>query len=210
MAVTQSRRALDQEPSDSLAAHSLKSPEEEPLDDLAQPLVAFGGWRRRSIFRLLLYDRGGFAAVDSYSYVNGLVEDAAFSRPALGHDLHAEMLALSRRLGGELCGKASIPGRRPVIAVSELIAGDVEIKHLNEHGNSYRAPRNPRQSELPEPVSLSRRLLRAYGGLGDAREVVARLRTITSAVIPDASFPRNPEHRELYLSGLRLEMGVAT
>jgi TolB-like protein/class 3 adenylate cyclase len=45
------------------------------------------------------------------------------------------------------------------------------------------------------------------GRLDDAREVVARLRAITSAVVPDASFLRNPEHRELYLSGLRLAAG---
>jgi hypothetical protein len=48
------------------------------------------------------------------------------------------------------------------------------------------------------------------GRLGDAREIVARLRTITSLVIPDASFLRNAEHRELFLSGLRLAAGEAT
>ena len=48
------------------------------------------------------------------------------------------------------------------------------------------------------------------GRLDDAREIVARLRAITSVVIPDASFLRNPEHRELYLSGLRLATGEAS
>jgi TolB-like protein/class 3 adenylate cyclase len=43
--------------------------------------------------------------------------------------------------------------------------------------------------------------------LDDARETVARLRAITSAVIPDAGFLRNPEQRELFLSGLRLAAG---
>jgi tetratricopeptide (TPR) repeat protein len=42
------------------------------------------------------------------------------------------------------------------------------------------------------------------GRLNDAREIVERLRTITPVVTPDASFLRNPEHRELLLSGLRL------
>jgi TolB-like protein len=46
------------------------------------------------------------------------------------------------------------------------------------------------------------------GRLDDAREVVARLRAITSVVIPDTSSLRNPEHRELYLSGLRLAAGT--
>jgi len=42
------------------------------------------------------------------------------------------------------------------------------------------------------------------GRLDDAREIVEYLRTITPVVIPDASFLRNPEHRELLLSGLRI------
>ena len=48
------------------------------------------------------------------------------------------------------------------------------------------------------------------GRLDDAGEVVERLRAITSAVIPDASYLRNPEHRELFLSGLRLAAGEGT
>ena len=48
------------------------------------------------------------------------------------------------------------------------------------------------------------------GRLGDAREIVARLQAITPVVINDASFLRNPEHRELFLSGLRLAMDEET
>jgi TolB-like protein len=47
------------------------------------------------------------------------------------------------------------------------------------------------------------------GRLDDAREIVKRLRAITSVVIPDASYLRNDEHRELLLSGLRLAAGEA-
>jgi TolB-like protein len=43
--------------------------------------------------------------------------------------------------------------------------------------------------------------------LDDAHEIVARLRAITSVVIPDVSYLRNAEHRELFLSGLRLAAG---
>jgi adenylate cyclase len=42
------------------------------------------------------------------------------------------------------------------------------------------------------------------GRLEDARGIVTRLRAITDAVIPDLSYLRNPDHRELLLSGLRL------
>jgi hypothetical protein len=48
------------------------------------------------------------------------------------------------------------------------------------------------------------------GRLDEAREIVARLRAITPVVIEDASRYRNPEHRELFLSGLRLAAGEVT
>ena len=47
------------------------------------------------------------------------------------------------------------------------------------------------------------------GRLDEAREIVARLRAITPVVMHDAICLRNPEHRELFLSGLRLAMGEA-
>jgi pentatricopeptide repeat protein len=45
------------------------------------------------------------------------------------------------------------------------------------------------------------------GRLDDAREIVRRLRTITSAIMEPATRYRNPELRELFLSGLRLAAG---
>jgi adenylate cyclase len=47
------------------------------------------------------------------------------------------------------------------------------------------------------------------GRLDDAQEMLQRLRAITPVVVPDAMQYRNPEHRELFLSGLRLAMGAA-
>jgi TolB-like protein/class 3 adenylate cyclase len=48
------------------------------------------------------------------------------------------------------------------------------------------------------------------GRLDEAGEIVERLRAITPVVIPSITPYRNPEHRELFLSGLRLAMGAAT
>jgi TolB-like protein/class 3 adenylate cyclase len=48
------------------------------------------------------------------------------------------------------------------------------------------------------------------GRLDEAREVVTHLRAITPVVIPEASYLRNPAHRELLLSGLRLAAGEVT
>jgi len=48
------------------------------------------------------------------------------------------------------------------------------------------------------------------GRLDEARKVAAGLRTMTPVVMPDAGYLRHPEHRELFLSGLRLAAGEAT
>ena len=45
------------------------------------------------------------------------------------------------------------------------------------------------------------------GRLDEARAIVARLRAITPLVVPSDLPFRNPEDRELLLSGLRLAMG---
>jgi adenylate cyclase len=67
--------------------------------------------------------------------------------------------------------------------------------------------------EDPSHPNAYRYLAACYahmGRLDDAREIVARLRAVTPVVIPDGSYLRNAEHRELYLSGLRLAAGEAT
>jgi pentatricopeptide repeat protein len=48
------------------------------------------------------------------------------------------------------------------------------------------------------------------GRLDEAREIIRRLRAITPAVMEPATRYRNPELRELFLSGLRLAAGVAS
>jgi tetratricopeptide (TPR) repeat protein len=56
----------------------------------------------------------------------------------------------------------------------------------------------------PQPYRWLAACYAHLGRLDEAREVVKQLRTITSLVIPDASRFRNPDDRELFLSGLRL------
>jgi TolB-like protein/class 3 adenylate cyclase len=63
---------------------------------------------------------------------------------------------------------------------------------------------------FPNPYRVLAACYAHMGRLDDAREVVTRLRAVTSLVIPDASRFRNREHRELFLSGLRLAMGETT
>jgi len=62
----------------------------------------------------------------------------------------------------------------------------------------------------PNFLESYRFLAACYAHMGrpdDTREIVGRLRAIAAVVIPDVSFLRNAEHRELYLSGLRLATG---
>src|SRR5262249_7385102 len=61
----------------------------------------------------------------------------------------------------------------------------------------------------PPPYRVLAACYAHMGRLDDAREIVRRLRAITSVVIPD-SVQRNPEYRELFLSGLRLAAGEPT
>ena len=66
--------------------------------------------------------------------------------------------------------------------------------------------------EDPSHVPSYRHLAACYahmGRLDEAREIVKRLRAISSVVIPDASYLRNSEQREFFLSGLRLAAGEA-
>jgi TolB-like protein/class 3 adenylate cyclase len=60
---------------------------------------------------------------------------------------------------------------------------------------------------FPQPYRVLAACYAHMGRLDDAREIVARLRAITSVAIPNASYLRNAEHRELLLSGLRLAAG---
>ena len=67
--------------------------------------------------------------------------------------------------------------------------------------------------EDPSSTTTYRSLAACYAHMGrieEAREVIARLRAITSRVMPTVNRLRNPEHRELFLSGMRLAAGEAT
>ncbi len=61
----------------------------------------------------------------------------------------------------------------------------------------------------PQPYRYLAACYAHMGRLDEAQEVIERLRTIVPVIIPDVSYLRNPEHRELVLSGLRLAIGEA-
>jgi len=57
---------------------------------------------------------------------------------------------------------------------------------------------------FPEPHRFLAACYAHMGLLDDARDIVVRLRAITSVVMPDVGVLRNADIRELILSGLRL------
>jgi adenylate cyclase len=66
--------------------------------------------------------------------------------------------------------------------------------------------------EIPSWVPTYRFLASCYAHMGrfeEAHDMVRQLRAITTEVVPSATHWRNPEHRELFLSGLRLAAGEA-
>jgi adenylate cyclase len=66
--------------------------------------------------------------------------------------------------------------------------------------------------ENPTYPLANRALASCYahmGRLDEARDVLVGLRAITPMLIPEETNYRNPEHRELFLSGLRLATGEA-
>jgi TolB-like protein len=63
---------------------------------------------------------------------------------------------------------------------------------------------------LPNAPEYHRALASCYAHMGrleEARAIIERLRTISPVVVPELNQFRNPEHRELFLSGLRMAAG---
>jgi hypothetical protein len=59
------------------------------------------------------------------------------------------------------------------------------------------------------PYQFLASCLAHMGRLDEARDIVSQLRSLTPVVVPSGAQFRNPEQRELYLSGLRLAAGEA-
>src|SRR5271170_159664 len=125
-------------------------------------------------------------------YISGLLRSWA-GQPdiAIAHVEAALRLSPRARVGTSLItiGAAHLDSRRFEEAVPKLLLA------IQEDPSS------------PQPYRLLAACYAHMGRLDDAREMVERLRAITAVVIPDASFLRNAEHRELFLSGLRLAAG---
>jgi Flp pilus assembly protein TadD len=61
----------------------------------------------------------------------------------------------------------------------------------------------------PQPYRLLAACYAHMGCSDSARKNMEHVRALAPAVFPDVSYLRNPAHRELFLSGLRLAAGEA-
>jgi len=128
-------------------------------------------------------------------YVSGLLRLwAGQADLAIEHVETSLRLSPRERLGAHLSviGTAHLLNRQFGTATAKLLVA------INER------PTNP------PPYRALACCYAHMGRLDEARDVVAQLRVITPVVIPDTIQFRNPEHRELFLSGLRLAAGEAT
>jgi TolB-like protein len=179
-----------------LARRALQVAEHDPgiLANAAQVLARFG----EDIGAMIgLVDRA-LALNPSYArgwFVSGLLRVWA-GQPDLGIE-HVETsvrLSPRERVGSTLfvIGMAYFFKRQFAEAASKLLAS------FQDHPG------------YPPPYRFLAACYAHMGRHDDAREVVARLRAITPLVVPNELPERNPEHRELLLSGLRLATAEET
>jgi tetratricopeptide (TPR) repeat protein len=186
---TSRRKASD------LARQALQAAEDDPgiLANAAQVLARFG----EDIGTMIsLVDRA-LALNPSYArgwFVSGLLRVWA-GQPDLGIE-HVETsvrLSPRERIGSTqfVIGMAYFFKRRFDEAASKLLAS------FQDHPG------------YPQPYRFLAACYAHMGRIEEARAIVARLRTITPLVVPNELPERNPEHRELLLSGLRLAVDEA-
>ena len=161
------------------------------------------------------------------------VVNAAFALAYFGEDIGAMMALVDRALalnpsfsrGWHLSGVLRLWAGQPEVAIEHLKTALRLSPHARtgwshaDLGAAYFVSQRFDEA-VPElqlviqedpSLPLGYRFLAAclahMGRLDEARATIARLRAITSTVIPDVSYLRNAQHRDLYLSGLRLAAG---
>jgi TolB-like protein len=166
----------------------------------------------------------------------GTLANAAFALASFGEDIGAMMALVDRALalnpnyarGWSISGNLKLWAGEPNVAIERVeaalrlsprarTASSAQILGLAHFYSRRFDEAVPKLllaiQEDPTQPPPYRALAACYahtGRLDDSREIIKQLRSITSVVIPGVSLLRNPEHRELLLSGLRLAMGAVT
>ena len=166
----------------------------------------------------------------------GALADAAAALAYFGEDIGAMMALVDRALalnpssarGWQMSGTLRNWAGQPDVAIEHIetslrlgprarsgaAIAAIGVAHFLSRRFGEAAPKLllAIQEDPNHPVAY-RFLAACYaqtGRLEEAQAVVERLRGVTPLVVPDASYLRDPEHRELFLSGLRLAAGERT
>ena len=131
------------------------------------------------------------------SYARGWFRSGALRLYAGQHDLAIEHIETSLRLS---------PRERMGTPLYVMGAAYFFKRQFDEAAAKLLLSMND-DPGLPTPYRFLASCYAHMGHLDDARAVVARLRAITTLVVPSHLPFRNPEDRELLLSGLRLATG---
>jgi adenylate cyclase len=166
----------------------------------------------------------------------GTLANAAQALAYFGEDIGAMMALVDRALalnpnyarGWHISGYLRLLAGQPDIAIEHAEAalrlsprarvgsslGNIGYAHFASRRFDEAVPKLllaiQEDPSAPPPYRVLAACYAHMGRLDDAREIVRRLRAITSVVIPAASVQRNAEIRELLLSGLRLAAGEPT
>jgi adenylate cyclase len=177
----------------------------------------------------------GYRAVRAAGDDAGALANAAFALSVLGEDIGSMIAMIDRALalnpsharGWYISGTLRLFAGEPDTAIEHLetaqrLSPRARLGVVNLHiGMAYLVSRRfeealPKllletQNVSPEHPAPNCWLAACYAHLGrldDARRIVEQLLAVNArAVEDDAAHFRNPEHREVYLSGLRLAMG---
>jgi adenylate cyclase len=163
----------------------------------------------------------------------GILTNAAFALAYFGENIAAMMALVDRALalnpnfarGWHISGSLRLWAGQPDIAIEHEEAAlrfsprarvgtslaAIGRAHLLSRRFEEAMPKllfaTQEDPSFPNPHRYLAACYAHMGQLDDAREIITRLRAITTVVIPDVSYLRNAEHRELFLSGLRLAAG---
>jgi TolB-like protein/class 3 adenylate cyclase len=166
----------------------------------------------------------------------GTLANAAHALAYFGEDIGAMMALVDRALalnpnyarGWHISGYLRLLAGQPDVAIEHANAalrlsprarvgsslGNIGYAHFASRRFEEAVPKLllaiQEDPSAPPPYRVLAACYAHMGRLDDAREIVRRLRAITSVVIPVASVQRNAEQRELLLSGLGLAIGEET
>ena len=166
----------------------------------------------------------------------GVMANAAFALAYFGEDIDAMMALADRALalnpsfarGWYISGVIKLWAGQPDIAIDHVEAsmrlslrasigpalGVIGGAHFFARPFHEAVPKLllaiQEDSSYVQPYRYLAACYAHMGKLDEARTIVTRLRAITPAVIPDADYLRNADHRKLYLSSLRLAAGETT